>query len=164
MLTLRPATREDVPTIRNLIRELAEFERELDSAVVSETDLLRDGFGAEPYFHAVIADWEKTPVGLALYFFNYSTWQGRPGLYLEDLYVKPSHRRHGIGSALLQHVAKVAVERHCGRLVWQVLDWNEKAIEFYRSLGAPVLKEWLTMRLSGDDIARLAGGRRLDAR
>jgi GNAT superfamily N-acetyltransferase len=164
MLTLRPASRDDVPTIRSLVRELAEFERELESCVLTEADLLRDGFGAEPYFHAVIAEWDREPVGLALYFFNYSTWQGRPGLYLEDLYVRPSHRGRGIGRALLQHVAQVAVDRSCGRLVWQVLDWNEKAIAFYRSLGAPVLKDWLTMRLAGDDIRRLARGGRQGGR
>ena len=156
-LVLRAATRDDVPAIRHLIRDLAEYEKEPESAVVSEADLLRDGFGDRPLFRVVMAEWDGEVVGFAFYFFNYSTWQGRPGLYLEDLFVKPSHRGHGIGKALLVHLAGVALSENCGRFVWQVLDWNEPAIGFYESLGARVMKEWLTMRVDGEALRRLAG-------
>jgi GNAT superfamily N-acetyltransferase len=157
-LVLRAATRDDVPAIRQLIRDLAEYEKEPQSAVVSEADLLRDGFGERPLFRVVMAEWEGEVVGFAFYFFNYSTWQGRPGLYLEDLFVRPSHRGHGIGKALLVHLAGVALRENCGRFVWQVLDWNEPAIGFYESLGARVMKEWLTMRVDGEALRRLAQG------
>ena len=157
-LVLREATRDDVPAIRQLIRDLAEYEKEPQSAVVSEADLLRDGFGERPLFRVVMAEWEGEVVGFAFYFFNYSTWQGRPGLYLEDLFVRPSHRGHGIGKALLVHLAGVALRENCGRFVWQVLDWNEPAIGFYESLGARVMKEWLTMRVDGEALRRLAQG------
>lgn len=155
-LALRDATRDDVPAIRQLIRDLAEYEKEPESAVVTEADLLRDGFGERPLFRVVMAEWEGEVVGFAFYFFNYSTWQGRPGLYLEDLFVRPSHRGHGIGKALLVHLAGIAVRENCGRFVWQVLDWNEPAIGFYESLGARVMKEWLTMRVDGEALRRLA--------
>jgi GNAT superfamily N-acetyltransferase len=157
-LVLREATRDDVPAIRQLIQDLAEYEKEPQSAVVTEADLLRDGFGERPLFRVVMAEWEREVVGFAFYFFNYSTWQGRPGLYLEDLFVRPSHRGHGIGKALLVHLAGVALRENCGRFVWQVLDWNEPAIGFYESLGARVMKEWLTMRVDGEALRRLAGG------
>jgi GNAT superfamily N-acetyltransferase len=156
MLSIRPGTVEDVPLILQFIRELAEYERAPDQAVATEEDLRRDGFSAEPKFHVVIAEWNGIPAGFVLYFYNYSTWQGRPGLYLEDLFVRPAFRAKGIGKALLFYLAKVAVEKGCGRLVWQVLDWNTPAIRFYESLGAKVMKEWLTMRVSGDDLKRLA--------
>lgn len=156
MLSLRPACVDDVPIIRAFIRELAEYEREPEAAVVTEEDLRRDGFGARPYFQVIIACWESEPVGFALYFFNYSTWQGQPGIYLEDLYVRPTHRGRGVGAALLRHVARIAVEKKCGRFVWQVLDWNTPAIDFYESLGARVQREWLTMRVTGADLQRLA--------
>jgi GNAT superfamily N-acetyltransferase len=156
LLVLRDATRDDVPAIRQLIRDLADYEKEPESAVVSEADLLRDGFGERPLFKVVMAEWEGEGVGFAFYFFNYSTWQGRPGLYLEDLFVKPSHRGHGIGKALLVHLAGIALRENCGRFVWQVLDWNQPAIGFYESLGARVMKEWLTMRVDGEALRRLA--------
>jgi GNAT superfamily N-acetyltransferase len=156
MLTIRNATRQDVPLIRQFIRELAEYERAPDEAVATEADLLRDGFGAEPKFRVVIAEWDGQPVGFALFFYNYSTWQGRPGLYLEDLFVRPAFRGKGIGKALLVYLAKLAVDEGCGRFVWQVLDWNARAIKFYESLGAKVMDEWLTMRVSGEDLRRLA--------
>jgi GNAT superfamily N-acetyltransferase len=157
-LVLREATRDDVPAIRRLIQDLAEYEKEPQSAVVTEADLLRDGFGERPLFRVVMAEWEGEVVGFAFYFFNYSTWQGRPGLYLEDLFVRPSHRGHGIGKALLVHLAGVALRENCGRFVWQVLDWNEPALGFYESLGARVMKEWLTMRVDGEALRRLAQG------
>jgi GNAT superfamily N-acetyltransferase len=156
MLSIRPGTVEDVPLILQFIRELAEYERAPDQAVATEEDLRRDGFSAEPKFQVVIAEWNGEPAGFVLYFYNYSTWQGRPGLYLEDLFVRPAFRAKGIGKALLFYLAKVAVEKGCGRLVWQVLDWNTPAIRFYESLGAKVMTEWLTMRVSGDALKRLA--------
>ena len=155
-LVLRDATRDDVPAIRGLIRDLAEYEKEPQSAVVTEGDLLRDGFGERPLFRVVMAEWEGEVVGFAFYYFNYSTWQGRPGLYLEDLFVRPSHRGHGIGKALLVHLAGIALRENCGRFVWQVLDWNTPSIDFYRSLGAKVMTEWLTMRVEGQALQRLA--------
>jgi GNAT superfamily N-acetyltransferase len=157
-LVLREATRDDVAAIRQLIRDLAEYEKEPQSAVVTEADLLRDGFGERPLFKVVMAEWEGEVVGFAFYFFNYSTWQGRPGLYLEDLFVRPSHRGKGIGKALLVHLAGIALRENCGRFVWQVLDWNEPSIGFYESLGARVMKEWLTMRVDGEALRRLAQG------
>jgi len=155
-LRLRPATSDDVPNIRRLIQALATYEKEPDAAVVTEDDLLRDGFSAQPRFKVVMAEWEGAVVGFAFYFYNYSTWQGRPGLYLEDLFVQPSHRGKGIGKALLVHLARIAVRENCGRFVWQVLDWNTPSIEFYESLGATMMKEWLTMRVTGDALVKLA--------
>jgi GNAT superfamily N-acetyltransferase len=157
MLKLRPAVREDVALVMQLIRELADYEREPPTSVVTtEGDLLRDGFGEGPRFQVVIAEWEEEPAGFAFYFFNYSTWQGRPGLYLEDLFVRPAHRGKGIGRALLVHLAGVAVAKGCTRLVWQVLDWNQEAIRFYESLGARPFEEWRTMRLEGETLRHLA--------
>lgn len=156
MLNIRPATPEDATTIRDLIRGLAEYEREPEKAIVTEADLLRDGFGSSPKFWCVIAEWENKPAGFAFWFYNYSTWQGRPGLFLEDLFVYPQFRGKGIGKALLLHLAKIAVEQNCGRFVWNVLDWNKPAIDFYESLGAKIHKEWLTMRVEGDALHRLA--------
>jgi len=155
-LRLRAATRDDVADIRRLIRALADYEKEPDAAVVTEADLLRDGFGEKPLFKVVMAEWEGAVVGFAFYFYNYSTWQGRPGLYLEDLFVMPSHRGKGIGKALLVHLAQIALRENCGRFVWQVLDWNTPSIQFYESLGAVVMKEWLTMRVTGEALTRLA--------
>jgi GNAT superfamily N-acetyltransferase len=155
MLRLRPATREDVPVILSLVRELATYERAPEAVAATEADYLRDGFGPEPRFKAIIAEWDGEPAGFALWFFNWSTWLGRPGLYLEDLYVRPRLRRHGIGKALLLELARVAVAEGCGRFQWQVLDWNEPAIEFYRSLGGEILREWLTVRVEGEALRAL---------
>ncbi|HET7745726.1 MAG TPA: GNAT family N-acetyltransferase [Vicinamibacteria bacterium] len=156
MLVLRAAREADVPLILQLIRELAAYEREPDAVTATEEDLRRDGFGATPRFKAVIAEWHGEPAGFAFYFYNYSTWQGRPGLYLEDLFVRPAHRGRGIGKALLVHLAKVAVAEGCGRYQWQVLDWNTPAIEFYERMGGKVHKEWLTVRVAGDGLRALA--------
>ena len=156
MLTIRRATPADVPLIQQFIRALAEYERSPESAVATQSDLLRDGFGPAPKYRCVIAEWEGQPAGFAFFFYNYSTWQGKPGLYLEDLFVKPVFRGKGIGKALLLHLARIAVQEDCGRFQWQVLDWNTPAIDFYKSLGAITMNEWLTMRVEGDDLKRLA--------
>lgn len=156
MLQIRSAKPEDVPLILAFIRELAKYEKAPHEAMATPEDLLRDGFSAHPKFRVVIAEWAGAPAGFALFFYNYSTWRGRPGVYLEDVFVRPEFRGRGIGKALLVHLAKIAVEDGCGRFEWQVLDWNTPAIEFYRSLGAQVMKEWLTMRVSGDALHKLA--------
>jgi GNAT superfamily N-acetyltransferase len=156
MLHIRPAEAADVAVILRLIRSLAEYEREPAAVTATEADLLRDGFGARPLFHVVLAEWDGAAVGFGFYFFNYSTWQGKPGLYLEDLFVEPAFRGYGIGKALLVHLAQIAVTHNCGRFVWQVLDWNEPAIRFYEKLGGRILREWLTVRVVGEDLARLA--------
>ena len=155
MLSIRQATADDIPLIIELIGELAEYERMPDEAIATPEDLLRDGFCGQPRFYLEIAEWSGQPAGFALWFFNYSTWQGRPGLYLEDLFVRPPFRKKGIGKALLTYLAKVAVEKGCGRYQWQVLDWNTPAILFYESLGAKAMKEWLTMRVSGEALREL---------
>jgi len=155
MLNIRRATIDDIPLILEFIRELAEYERAPEEAVATAEDLRRDGFSGEPRFHVEIAEWESEPAGFALWFFNYSTWMGKPGLYLEDLFVRPRFRKNGIGRALLTHLATVALEKGCGRYQWQVLDWNTPAINFYESLGAKVLKEWLTMRVTGEALSKL---------
>jgi GNAT superfamily N-acetyltransferase len=156
MLSIRPATAKDAGLIVQFVRDLAEYERDPKAAVATEQDFIRDGFGADPKFKVVFAEWNGEPAGFALFFYNYSTWQGRPGLYLEDLFVKPEFRGKGIGKALLLHLAKIAVENNCGRYQWQVLDWNTPALEFYKSLGAEIMKEWLTMRVEGEALQRLA--------
>ena len=159
MLSIRPATRDDVALILEFIRLLAEYEREPQSAVATAADLLRDGFDtAQPRFHAVIADWDGKPAGFAFYFFNYSTWMGKPGLYLEDLFVKPEFRGKGIGKSLMQHLAQIAVRENCYGMRWQVLDWNTPAIDFYESLGGKLLKEWITVRVMGSDLQQMADG------
>jgi GNAT superfamily N-acetyltransferase len=158
MLSIRQATKADVALILDLIRALAEYEREPDKAVATADDLIRDGFtpGSAPKFRVVIAEWKGAPAGFALFFYNYSTWNGRPGIYLEDLFVKPDFRKKGIGKALLSHLAKIAVEEKCMRLEWQVLDWNTPAIDFYKSLGALHMKEWFNMRVTDDALPALA--------
>jgi GNAT superfamily N-acetyltransferase len=154
--TIRNATAQDVALILKFIQGLAEFEREPDAVTATEADLLRDGFGAQPYFHCLIAEHDGRPAGFAFYFFNYSTWTGRPGLYLEDLFVNPDFRGLGIGKALLARVAAIAVEKGCPRLQWEVLDWNTPAVDFYASLGAEFLDEWRNVRMTAEAIARLA--------
>ena len=139
-----------------LIRELAEYERSPESAVATEEDLLREGFGAQPRFKCVIAEWNGEPAGFALYFYNFSTWTGRAGIYLEDLFVRPAHRRKGIGRDLFRYLAAKTREENLCRLNWQVLNWNQPAIDFYLSLGASPLTDWETMRLSGDALQALA--------
>ena len=154
--TIRPATPGDIPQILAFIRGLAAYEREPDAVTATEEGLLRDGFGPNPFYFCLMAEHQGRPAGFALYFFNYSTWMGRPGLYLEDLFVLPELRGLGIGKALLQRVAAIAVEKNCPRLQWEVLDWNTPAIDFYRAMGAEFLDEWRNVRVSGDALARLA--------
>lgn len=154
---IRPATRADVPQILDFIRGLAVYEREPNAVTATEADLERDGFGSNPFYFCLIAEHNNAPAGFALYFFSYSTWLGRPGLYLEDLFVLPEFRGLGIGKALLQRVAALAVEKGCLRLQWEVLDWNTPAIEFYKAMGAEFLDEWRNVRLTGEALDRLAG-------
>jgi GNAT superfamily N-acetyltransferase len=154
---IRNATEADVAEILAFIRALAAYERAPDAVMASEADLREHGFGPNPYFQCLIAEEDGRPAGFAFYFFDYSTWLGRPGIYLEDIFVHPEFRGRGIGKALLQRVAAVAVEKGCARLKWEVLDWNTPAIEFYESQGARLMDEWKTMRVSGDDLLRLAG-------
>ena len=156
MLRIRNATVDDIPLILQFIRELAEYEKAPQDAIATAEDLKRDGFSAVPKFRVVIAEWHGEPAGFALYFYNYSTWLGRAGLYLEDLFVRPAFRGNGIGKGLLVYLAKMAVEQGCGRFEWQVLDWNTPAIEFYKSFGARVMSEWSTMRVSGEALKKLA--------
>ena len=156
MLSIRPATPEDIPLILEFIRELAEYERAPEQAIARPEDLLRDGWGAAPKFRVLIAEWGRQSAGFALFFYNYSTWQGRPGLYLEDLFVRPTFRGRGIGKALLVHLAKIAINENCGRFQWAVLDWNQPSIDFYEALGAKKLSEWLVMRVEGDALEKLA--------
>jgi GNAT superfamily N-acetyltransferase len=154
--TIRAANRADVGVILGFIRALAVYEREPDAVKATEDDLLRDGFGDNPYFACLIAEQDGVPAGFAFYFFDYSTWLGQPGIYLEDLFVHPEFRGLGIGKALLQRVAAIAVERNCGRLKWQVLDWNTPAIDFYSAMGAEFMDTWRNVRLSGESLRRLA--------
>ncbi len=154
---IRPATAADVPTILDLIRELADYEREPAAAVATEADLLRDGFGPTPAFQVIIAELDGETVGFALYFFTFSTWRGRRCLYLEDLFVRPESRGHGAGLAMMRALAREAVRLECARFCWQVLDWNKPSIDFYEKLGASVQPQWLSCRLEGDALTRLAG-------
>lgn len=156
MISIRKATINDLSLILQFIRGLAEYEREPKAVVATEEDLRRDGFGPEPKYRCVIAEWDNVPAGFAFFFYNYSTWRGRPGLYLEDLFVLPELRGKGIGKALLKHVAQVAVRENCYGIRWMVLEWNEPALKFYESLGAEMLGEWETMVLKGHGLSRLA--------
>jgi GNAT superfamily N-acetyltransferase len=156
MLSIRSATISDVSLMLNFIRGLAEYEREPKAVLATEDDLRRDGFGPDPKFRCLIAEWDTRPAGFAFFFHNYSTWRGRPGLYLEDLFVLPEMRGKGIGKALLEKLAQIAVAEKCYGLVWQVLEWNEPAIKFYESLGATTMDEWETMRIMEPALARLA--------
>jgi GNAT superfamily N-acetyltransferase len=155
-LNIRPATPDDVPTILGFIRELAEFEREPNAVLATEADLLRDGWGEPARFTAIIADYHGAPAGFALYFTTYSTWRGHHGIRLEDVYVTPSLRSHGIGKALLARLARIAVDQGCPRLEWDVLEWNESAIAFYHRVGAKMLTEWRIMRVADESLAALA--------
>jgi GNAT superfamily N-acetyltransferase len=153
---IRKATCADIPQILAFIRALAEYEHLSHAVQLSAEDLERDGFGPRPYFECLIAEANGQPTGYALYFFNYSTFLGKPGIYLEDLFVFPELRGKGVGKALLGRVAAEAVSRNCGRFEWSVLDWNEPAIDFYRSQGGEFLNEWRIVRVAGEALTRLA--------
>jgi len=154
--TIQNATADDLPTILYLIRELATYERAPNDAVATEEGLREVLFGERPAAEVLIAREGEAAVGFAVFFHNFSTWLGRPGLYLEDLFVRPEDRGKGYGRALLVHLAQIAQERGCGRMEWAVLDWNEPAIQFYRTLGAAPNEEWTIFRLTRDKIAKLA--------
>jgi GNAT superfamily N-acetyltransferase len=154
---IRPATRDDLPAIVKLIRDLAEYERLAHAVDLDEGKLAEHLFGPHPYAEVLLADDGGRVVGFALFFHNYSTFRGRPGIYLEDLFVEPAHRGKGLGKALLVAIAKLAVERDCARVEWSVLNWNEPSIAFYKSLGAVPMDEWTVYRLTDDALTRLAG-------
>ena len=155
-ITIRPAGEGDVGVILQFIRDLAQYEH-LEHQVVATEGMLRETlFGSRPYAEVVLACLKDQPVGFALFFHNYSTFLGRPGIYLEDLYVRPEARGHGVGRRLLTWLAATAVSRGCGRLEWAVLDWNEPSIRFYRNLGAVALDDWTTYRVTGPALTQLA--------
>jgi GNAT superfamily N-acetyltransferase len=158
MLTIRPASAEDAPLLTALILELAEFEKLRDEAGVTEDAITRDGFGPHPKFRAVIAMWDEQVAGYAVFFEFYSSFQGRAGLFLDDIYVRPKFRKQGIGKALIAHVAGIAWREEYFCMRWEVLDWNSPAIEFYRKLGAVFLDEWKEVLLVGDALEAAAGG------
>jgi GNAT superfamily N-acetyltransferase len=154
MLKIRPAEERDIDAIFDLIQGLAAYEK-LSDRVTGNTELLRSHlFGDRPYAEAIVAELGDLSIGFALFFHNYSTFLTQPGLYLEDIFVRPDYRRQGVGKALLAAVAKIAVDRGCGRLEWSVLEWNQNAIEFYQSLGATVLPDWKICRLTGKTLTK----------
>ncbi len=156
-LSIRPATRADLPLIAQFIRDLAEYEKLSHEVRFDEAVLGERLFGARPYAEVLIGEIDGQAQGFALFFHNFSTFEGKPGIYLEDLFVRPEARGSGLGKALLQRLAALAVERDCARLEWWVLDWNAPAIGFYKSLGANPMDEWTTFRVEGDALAKLAG-------
>ncbi len=155
-LEIRSATKSDVPVILSFIKKLADYERLSHEMVATEGMLRKTLFGRQRTAEVAIGYYKKEPVGFVLFFPNYSTFLGRPGLYIEDLFVDESHRRRGFGRALLLYVARLASERGCGRLEWSVLDWNESAINFYKKLGAIPMSEWTVFRVTGESLVRLA--------
>jgi GNAT superfamily N-acetyltransferase len=156
-ISIRPATAHDVPLVLEFIRELARYERLEHEVSASEAQLGAALFGERPYAEVIFACSDNKALGFALFFHNFSTFKGQPGIYLEDLYVRPEARGRGIGRRLLAHLAHTAMQRRCSRLEWAVLDWNEPSIGFYRSLGAVPMDEWSIFRLTGEPLALLAG-------
>lgn len=156
-LEIRPARVGDVPLILGFIKELAAYEKAEREVTATEAHIRQSLFGEEARARALVCSIDGVEAGFAVYFFNYSTWQGRQGLYLEDLYVSPARRGLGVGKAMLQHLARIAVANDCGRFEWSVLDWNEPAIRFYRSIGAVPMDEWVRYRLTGPALAHFAG-------
>ena len=152
------ATKRDVPLILQFIRELAEYERAPNEAVATIEGLSEALFGAQPQAEVLLAHFDGEPAGFALFFYNFSTWTGKRGIYLEDIFVRPPLRRHGIGASLFREIATIAVERDCPRLEWAVLNWNELAINFYNKIGATAKDDWTTFRLSGEKLRSLAAG------
>lgn len=155
-ITIRPATHDDAALILGYIRELAIYEKAEHEVVASVADIEQSLFGPDSTAHGLICLQDEQPVGYAVYFFNYSTWQGKSGLYLEDLYITPAARGSGAGKKLLRHLAQLAVARGCGRFEWSVLDWNQPAIDFYESFGAAAQSEWVKYRLAGDALLQFA--------
>lgn len=149
-ISIRKADKNDVPAILEMIKELAEFEKLSDEVVADEKNLMENLFGPNKYAEVLLAEFENNIAGQVLFFHNFSTFKGKPGIYIEDLYVKQSHRGKGIGNLLLKEVIKIAKERNCGRVEWSVLDWNTRAIDFYERLGAKSLNEWKIFRLTED--------------
>ena len=156
-VSIRPATPADLPLIAEFIRDLAAYEKLSHEVRFDEAKLGEKLFGPRPYAEVLIGELGGAPQGFALFFHNFSTFEGRPGIYLEDLFVRPEARGSGLGKALLAHLAKLCVERDCARLEWSVLDWNAPSIGFYQSLGAKLMDEWTVMRVDGDALTRLAG-------
>jgi GNAT superfamily N-acetyltransferase len=154
--TIRHAIESDVPLILWFVKELAEYEKLSHEVCATEDDFRHYLFGEKQFAEVVIGEYDSEPVGYALYFYNFSTFMGKPGLYLEDLYVKTEERGKGFGKALLAYLARLAVDQKCGRYEWAVLDWNEPSIKFYESLGATLLKEWIITRVKGDDLLKLS--------
>ena len=155
-IEIRQASSDDAALIIRFITDLAIYENAEDEVIATESDIKQSLFGNDSSTQAVICNIDDEPVGFAVYFFNYSTWLGKHGLYLEDLYVSPQHRGSGAGKALLKYLAKIAVSRNCGRFEWSVLDWNEPAIQFYKSIGAKPQDEWVAYRLTGKALEDLA--------
>jgi len=155
-LSIRQASIEDCPLILQFIKQLADYEKLLHEVVANVTTLEESLFGDRPYAEVVIAEHQDQPVGFALFFHNYSTFLGQPGLYLEDLYIQPEMRGKGFGKTLLAYLANLALERNCGRLEWWVLDWNQSAKDFYQSLGAEPMDDWTVNRVTGDALSKLA--------
>jgi GNAT superfamily N-acetyltransferase len=153
---IRAAVVEDVPVILSFVKKLADYEKLAHEVVATEQSLRETLFGARKTAEVAIGYFEKKPVGLVLFFHNYSTFLGKPGLYIEDLFVDDSYRRRGFGAALLGHVARLAIERNCGRLEWSVLDWNQPAIDFYKKLGAVPMSDWTVFRVTGRSLGTLA--------
>lgn len=162
-ISIRPAAASDLPLIARLIRDLADYEKLADEVRFDEIVLGQKLFGPRPYAEVVIGELDAEPQGFALFFHNFSTFEGKPGIYLEDLFVRPAARGSGLGKALLAHLATLAVERDCARLEWSVLDWNEPAIGFYQSLDARAMDDWTIMRLDGANLAQLGAAARVSA-
>ena len=157
-LSIRPAARADLPLIAQFIRDLAEYEKLAHEVRFDEAALGERLFGDRPYAEVLIGEIDGAPQGFALFFHNFSTFEGKPGVYLEDLFVRPEARGSGLGKALLKRLAAIAIERDCARLEWWVLDWNEPSIQFYKALGAKFMDEWTVMRVDGEALTTLAGG------
>ena len=154
-MKIRDATEADVPLILQFIRDLARYEKLEQKVIATEAGLRQSLFGNPRFAEVIFACVDDVEVGFALFFHNFSTWTGKPGIYLEDIFIRPEHRRKGYGSALMRELGRLAIERGCGRLEWAVLDWNEPAISFYRALGATALDEWTTYRIAGEALAAL---------
>ena len=156
MLTIRSAVPQDVPLILSLVHELAEYEREPNSVSATEADIRRDGFGTHPKFRVVIAESDGEPAGMAFFFSHYSTWKGREGIFVEDLIVRPRFRGQGVGKALMAHLARTTIKEGSYGMRWEVLDWNEPAVKFYKGIGGQFREHGRTMQLTGEDLKRLA--------